>query len=126
MKLEYLPDGSDDCPLSRVYDFDPNQALELQRLVECLADGSRDNLSVHELPFVTSVDDCQLVFNVGERDLGIANINRNRFSCLLTRASWENIVGLMGPFCIPETSNGFQWLDETSEISLLLSPDGLW
>jgi len=127
MKLEHLPDGSTDCPLIRIYDFTVSEATALQAKVTGLGEGSSDSVVVHDLPFVTSIDDCQLLLVVADRDQGVVTVDSaRRFTCGLTRASWKSVVGLMGPFSLPEGSNGYQWLDETSDISLLLSPDGLW
>jgi hypothetical protein len=127
MKLEHLPDGSPDCPLIRLYDFDPSEASTLRTSVAHLGSGSSDSVAVHDLPFVTSVDGCQLVLVVAGRDQGVVKAGTpSQFVCVLTRASWKSVVELMEPFCGPEDSKGYQWLDETSDISLLLSPDGLW
>ena len=41
------------------------------------------------------------------------------------RHSWANVAGLIEPFCKPGAPNRVQWWDETTEISLLPSPDGL-
>jgi len=50
MRLEYLPDGSPDCPLIRLYDFDHHTVIVFRRLVTELRNGSRRELLVHDLP----------------------------------------------------------------------------
>jgi len=45
---------------------------------------------------------------------------------MLSQETWEQIAGLIESFCKSGGLSGYQWLDETSDISLLLSPDGSW
>src|SRR5437867_3317880 len=40
MKLEFLADGSQDCPLIRLYDFDFEEAVSLRQIVASLSDGT--------------------------------------------------------------------------------------
>lgn len=126
MRLEYLPDGSLDCPLIRLYDFDAAAATHLLRLVASLSDGSVGRIVLDERQEITLVDGCKLALVAGGSDHGVVRMAANQFECVLTPASWANVAGLIEPFCEPGVSNSFQWLDETSDISLLLSPDGLW
>lgn len=127
MRLEYLPDGSVDCPLIRLYDFDVSAAMSLLRLVTGLADGSITTIALHEVREIRSVDECRLTLIAGKSDEGVIRLARaNQFECVLTRTSWGYVAGLIEPFCTTGTSDRFQWLDQTSDISLLLSPAGLW
>jgi len=127
MRLEYLPDGSLDCPLIRLYDFDAAAATRLLRLVISLSDGSVGRIILDERQEITVVDGCKLALVAAGSDYGVVKMeSSNQFECVLTPASWANVAGLIEPFCEPGASNGFQWLDETSGISLLLSVDGLW
>ena len=127
MRLEYLRDGSSDCPLIRLYDFDARAVIVLRDLVVELAEGSRRELAVHDLPDVDALGGCQLVLEVGTRNRGvIPERSPTSFRCVLTDASWENVAGLMGPFCEPGASGGFQWLSDEGKVSLLLSGDGHW
>lgn len=127
MRLEYLPDGSPDCPLIRLYDLDPRAVIVLRGRVVELAGGSRRELAVHDLPDVEAVGGCQLVFEVGGRSIGvIPGPSPNSFRCILTDASWENVAELIEPFCEPGQRAAFQWLSDEGNVSLLLSSDGHW
>ena len=127
MRLEYLPDGSPDCPLIRLYDFDHQTVSAFRRLIAELQSGSRQELVVHDLPDVEAVGGCQLVLEVGTRNLGvIPSRSANSFSCILTEAGWENVADLMEPFCEPGHAGAFQWLSGEGEIPLLLSVNGQW
>jgi hypothetical protein len=127
MRLEYLPNGSPDCPLIRLYDFDAMEATRLLHLVISLSDDSVGRIILDEQQEVTSVDGRKLTLVTNRSDHGVVRTRpSNQFECILTRTSWTHIAGLIEPFCGPGVANGFQWLDETSDISLLLSPSGSW
>jgi hypothetical protein len=92
-----------------------------------LRDGSRQELVVHELPDVEAVGGCQLVLEVGKRNLAvIPSRSANSFSCILTEVGWENVADLMEPFCEPGQAGAFQWLSDEGKIPLLLSVNGQW
>ena len=127
MRLEYLPDGSPDFPLIRLYDFDHHTMTGFRRLVAELRNGSRRELVVHDLPEVEAVGGCQLVLEVGKRNLGVIRSRcENSFTCILTEAGWENVADLMEPFCEPGQAGAFQWLSDEGKIPLLLSVNGQW
>ena len=127
MKTEFLPDGSPDCPLLRLYDFDTAQACHLQRLVSDLAAGAVNEVSLQQFLAVEAIAGCCLTLQVGAEDQGIMRDTQSgAFICRLRRSSWERVGELISPFCGQDLAEGFQWLDETSRISWLLSPHGSW
>ena len=122
MKLEYLPDGSLDCPIIRLYDFGTSEATKLWSKVAELGNGLNSNIVLLDLDFILSIDGCQLDFLVAERDRGIITTDiTNQFICVLNKESWKNVKDLIEPFCKDARPNTYQWLDETSNISLLFS-----
>lgn len=127
MKLEYIADGSPYCPLIRLYEFADIETAGLRTKVAELAQGSSISIALHDLNFVTPIDDCELVLIVADDDQGIlASDSDSLFMCMLSQKTWEQIAGLIESFSKSGGLSGYQWLDETSDISLLLSPDGSW
>jgi hypothetical protein len=129
MKLEYLAEGSPDCPLIRLYEFDPVEATRLREAFRCLADGSRKDIPLHEEWWVKSVAGCHLDLRLGAKDLGIVERLPSKFECVLTAEVWLEMVRLTETFCAPSddpSRDAFQWLNEDGEVSLLLSPSGRW
>jgi hypothetical protein len=59
VKLDYLNDGSPDCPLVRLHEFDASDACRLRHTFEELADEVIERI---DLDAVTSVDGTQLRF----------------------------------------------------------------
>ena len=127
MKMEFLPDGSPDCPLIRLYDFDTKQACLLQSLLSNLADGTETEVSLQEALSAEAIEDCNLILQTTDKDHGIVwNAQVGTFLCQLRCSSWESVAELVAPFCVRSVAGTFQWLSQTSSISWLLSPSGLW
>jgi hypothetical protein len=54
-KLEYLPDGSPDCPLIRLFEFDQSEAQQLRQLVKLLVAGNRQDVALQNEEWVKPV-----------------------------------------------------------------------
>lgn len=122
MKLDYLKDGSDDCPLVRLYEFRSAEIQRLLRSFESLASGTAEHIALDE---VESVDGTRLTFTRAARDRGVVQSGPQSFDVVLTPAGWQRCIGLLEPFCEP--SSGYQWLcDDVGRIRLLLSHAGDW
>jgi len=129
MKLEFLADGSDDCPLLRLYDFDRIGAMRLREAFRCLADGSRQSVPLHEEWWIEPLENCQLELRLGTRDLGVVQRLPMRFECVLTRDAWLEAMEKTDPFCTPpqnEPAETYARLNHDGEVSLLLSLTGKW
>ncbi|MBI5687441.1 MAG: hypothetical protein HZC54_20400 [Verrucomicrobia bacterium] len=125
MKLDYLKDGSDDCPLIRLYEFSSVEIQRLRQSFERLANGTAKHVALDEATPVESVDGTRLTFIRDERDRGVVLSSPQSFDMILSPEGWQRCVGLLDPFC--ETSRGYQWLcDDVGQIPLLLSSDGAW
>jgi hypothetical protein len=127
MKLEYLPDGADMCPLVRIYEFDSAAARRLHEVFCSLAAGSIQRIRLDEILSVDGVDGCKLSFSRGTQDRGVVQLGKRDFDVVLTGNGWEQTAGLAEPFR-DNCSCGYQWLTEqaSSDIELLFSPHGDW
>jgi len=125
MKLEYLADGSRDCPLIRLYDFTTAEATQLLAAVAELASGVAEQVDVHGLPFVESVRGCRLALIRRSWDQAVVCVGPSNFECGFTAGTWDNVAGLLEPFC--EDLSGCQWLaGSPGEAQVLLSASGQW
>jgi hypothetical protein len=126
VKLEYLADGSPDCPLIRLYDFTPAEAMALRKAVAELASQQRDRLELQSLPWVDSICGCRLTLKVESWDQAVVCKTRPPdFECGLTAGTWDNVAALIEPFAA--RGGGFQWLTGAPvKCSLLLSCSGQW
>jgi hypothetical protein len=125
VRLEYLPDGSPDCPLIRLFAFTPAEVAALGASVAEMAAGRADQVAVHELPGVIAVGGCELVLRVRGWDQAVVRVGPVAFECGFTAGTWDNLVGLIEPFVA--SANGYQWFARVpGEASLLLSASGQW
>jgi hypothetical protein len=124
MKIKYIDSGSIDSPLIMISETTPEECKSLMDLLYKLSKNELDEIQIHELAEYNSINEPQLTAKVGKRNLGVVQKNQNIFEWILKDVRWDNVAGLIEPFC--QNSSDFQWLDETSEISVLLSPTGHW
>jgi hypothetical protein len=125
VKLEYMPDGSTDCPLIRLYEFDQLEVRRLRQLVKSLVSGDLQDVALQNEVWVEPVGGCGLNLRRGTRDQGIRQSRTLQFECVLTPDGWTNVEGLLEPFCESQTS-GFRWLTHDGRIALLISRNGQW
>lgn len=125
VRLDYLPDGSPDCSLVRLYDFTSAEVAALGAAVADLAAGRSERVAVHEMPGVVAVGGCELVLRARGWDLAVIRVGSVAFECGFTPGTWDNVAGLIESFAAD--SGGYQWLAGVpGEASLLLSVSGQW
>jgi hypothetical protein len=125
MKLEYLADGSRDCPLIRLYEFNQAEVRSLRNLVRSLATGKADSMALQGEVWAESVGGCKLTLRRGTRNQGVREADPLNFECVLSSGGWSNVEGLLDPFCDSHTA-GFQWLTREGNVSLLVTQRGQW
>jgi hypothetical protein len=81
--------------------------------------------------FGETFDNCQSVdrirLRLGLDECGVSAIGGQvRFEWTLSVQGWISAANLVEPFCRRAEGGYFQWLDEHSGISLLLTPNGHW
>jgi hypothetical protein len=128
MKIEFLENGSADCPLIRIYGNEPDVCEQFRQAFEQLANGNIDNVLLTELPGIEPLDGCRLVAQKGRCDRGIICKGGNVFCWMLTPDSWDDVALLIEPFCSDEAV-GYQWLEgfqRATDVRVLVSLDGCW
>lgn len=125
MKVDFLAEGSDACPLIRLYYFLSPEVKCLRDTFIALASGSIQQAKLHQILNVESVDGTRLTFKLSKRDEGVVAQADNHFEVLLTSEGWAAAADLSEPFCKPGV--GYQWLTpHAGKIQLLLSVNGDW
>lgn len=89
MKIEYIPDGSKDCPLILIHGPDVNAIICLRQVCFNLTNGQAEFFVVHDLPGIEREVSCKLVAYAGRRDLGVFRMPEpDSFRWELTATSW--------------------------------------
>ncbi len=127
MEVEFIANGSQDCPIILIHGSDRR---DIQRLGECfdqLANGAIKDLDILTIPGFSSVHCRQLLAAVSSRDVGVQKIGPSFFKWKLTPASWSNVAGLVEPFWREELpSHRHQYLNQLGDISVIMSTDKSW
>ncbi len=122
MFLEFIPEGSHHCPLLILYPSIPEETEKLHQALSNLLADNNTVVDFHTLPFISPVDGCRLSAQVIDEDIGTVLIERtrNHFKWQLTSQGWELVLVLLEPFIKPDCG-GYQWLDDSSKNSVIIS-----
>lgn len=127
MQIEFFPDGSEDCPLILIYGTDVSAVIAFREACANLANGKEQSFAVHELPGFNREESCKLTACVGKHDIGVLRIpEAGNFRWEVTRTSWLNVAGLLEPFCREQSGHAHQYLDRSSDITVIISTDRSW
>lgn len=130
MYLEFIANGHQDCPLLLISPAFPRKTKELSAAEELylmllnLATDYITLLEIHGLTFISPIDGCRLTAQVAEKDYGIVLLEntKNHFTWKLTRQTWKDVLDYLFHFTRPNhEGQGHQWLNETSDISVVIS-----
>jgi len=89
MRLEYLSEGSPDCPLLRLYDFSPPEAQQLYRVLRALTRGALIESTIHQLPFVEPVGGCRLTCHIATSTTLIRSVGNNAWGFSASAETWK-------------------------------------
>lgn len=123
MKFIFHASGSSDCPLLVLTDLQAGDVSRLQKAIAELARGDRLAVPVDDSFGV--IGDIRVRMELGDRDVGILG-QPPHFACSLTASTWDQIEGLLDPFADHADGDRHQWLDDSGEVSLLISTSGMW
>lgn len=130
MKVEFLEDGSPDCPLIRLYGIDPGDFVMLHQEIRRLATREIMQVSVDRLPNFMGVDGCQLSMVSSPTDIGVRRwAEALRFEWQLTPKMWDIASDFTAPFAADLHVGRYQWLAgrhssfgiDVGEIAVLIS-----
>jgi hypothetical protein len=125
MKIEYLAEGSPDCPLIRLFSYTATELEQLRHAFQALATGLLQRVSLERILPVENPGGILLEFVLSDRDIGIVKRSQQTFAMELPSEGWITVAELAES--VSETgSAGHQWLTPAGRIKLLLSPDGSW
>jgi hypothetical protein len=124
MRVEYVHTGAGDAPLLRLFNFTRADLADLIAAFRTLAATGID-LRLAPGEFLTGLNLRTLNARSSDEDLGIVPQEQDGFDWVLTPESWRVVADRAGAL-IPSDPRAFQWLDESSSISVLLSQTGEW
>ena len=125
MKLEYLADGSADCPLLRLFEFSRAEIRRLRDACQQLANRESHAWALHVQPWVAPVGGCEFTWRLSSRDEPVRTLEDGRtFELAQSAEAWLEMSDLLAPFM--DSVAGYQWLVQGSGVNVLISHDGKW
>jgi hypothetical protein len=126
MKIEYLADGADRCPLVRLFDFLPDEVNKLRRMCNELADGRAIEFALHEESWIQPVDGCRFYWRIGQHDVGVTlPVSDTELVLVYSSEVWREVEGKVSQFVDCRTGC-FNWLTMEGDVDVLISMDGTW
>lgn len=104
---------------------DAPAARELAFLLSLLSTGAKARVPIHDAASIRAGEHVELWAQSGSRDTGVREIGPGKFVWVLSRGSWDNVVGLLEPFTQAGCS-GFQDLNDASGPRVLVSTSDTW
>src|SRR5262245_28055469 len=127
MKIEFIRNSTNG-PMIHLSDFSNDEVMEIKEMIDRLSAGEVQSVALHHHALVNPADNCHLTLKPGPENKGITySRDESQFVCTLTKEHYENMSELIRSFAEHALEmEGFEWLDETSEIALLISPSKRW
>ena len=127
-KIKFIAEGSDYCPILQISGTDLETSRELFHEIRALRDGMAGSFLIHEVLGFEECRNPELTLAFAEADRGVQRSSTgDGYTCALSYDGWARVEDFLAPFCRRHSSTtAFQWLDESSDISLLFSPGGGW
>jgi len=125
MKVEFLAEGSAECPLIRLFDLQPGDLERLCQACADLAEGQANEFQLHAQPWVEAIRECRFTWRSSAKDLGVQlPAPGEPFVLWFSDEAWREVQDKLLMFA--GGSNGFNWLTNEGDVNVLISPDGAW
>jgi len=123
MKIDFIKNGNPDCPILRIYG---NREMDYESLINAIKEIINKKKYPVEITALKNFESqIKLNFVLNDFDRGVLSSDYKNFTCELTENTWRDIVEKLIALKNLNAS-GYQWLNESSDISLLVSTDGKW
>ena len=128
MRIEFFPEGNQDCPALLFYGCPSAGVVALIDICRLLAEGQQAEVALHELTGVIPVGDIQVfATNANGRD-GVEQLSDTLFRWRRNREGWLEVADLAEPVAQSNPSEGtrFQYLERNGRVNVIFSTDRAW
>lgn len=128
IRIEFIPDGSDDAPLVLIWGYDISGTRELFHAIRAIRDGREQEIAIHKLPRFEGVAGIEMFARVSDNGGGVTHRRGAAiFDWELSDEKWQRVEDLLAPFCDRYAAPGpFHWLDNSGKISVIFSSGKGW
>jgi hypothetical protein len=123
IRVEFLDDPSIEQSSVRIYGTNSHALALFHMELLGLAQGSKGQCPVHEIPDFCSVNGCTLFVVISDKGEGVRKVSQAfDFVWGLQQAKWFIVAGLVEPFTQSPQQGSYQWLAGTEARYGLSSP----
>jgi hypothetical protein len=128
MRIEFLPDGSHDCPAILLHGCPSAGAEALINTFRSLAEGQQTELALHQLPNLTTVGDIQVFATNANGTAGVQQLSALVFRWRQDREGWLEVAELAEPVAHGDPREGtrFQYLERNGKVNVIISTHRAW
>ncbi len=127
-RIDFFQDGAPECPILQLSGTGTELTTALADKIRSLGEGDIHQFALQQLIGFENCPGPAFYCRASNVDTGITNLEiDDAFACSLTRERWSQIFEWLRPFCSRSyKASAYQWLDESSDIAWLFSPNGGW
>jgi hypothetical protein len=128
VRIEFVPDGSQDCPAILFHGCPSAGAETLINAVRSLAEGPETEVALHQLPDLTPVGDVQVFATNANGRAGVEQLSALAFRWRQDRDGWLQTAELAEPVVCGDGSEGtrFQYRERNGKFHVIFSTDRRW
>jgi hypothetical protein len=128
MRIEFVPDGSHDCPAVLFYGCPSAGAEALINTFRLLAEGLETEVPLHEVPDLYPVGDIQVFATNASGRAGFQQLSPPAFRWRKDREGWLEAAELARPVAHSDPSEGtrFQYLERNGRVNVIFSAERGW
>ncbi len=128
MRIEFLPDGSHDCPAILFHGCSSAGAEALIKTFRSLADNPATEVALHQLPDVSPVGDVQIFATNASGRTGVQQLSAFAFLWRQDSEGWLEAAELAEPVALSNASEGtrFQYLERNGKFNVIFSTSRAW
>jgi len=128
MRMEFVQDGSHDCPALLFYGYPSAGAEALISTFRLLAEGPDAEVPLHDLSDVRPVGDIQVFATNARGRTGVQQLSPPAFRWRKDREGWLEAVDLAEPVAHSDPTEGtrFQYLERYGRVNVIFSTGPGW
>jgi hypothetical protein len=128
MRVEFFPDGGQDCPAILFYGCPSPGAEALIATFRSLAEGPETEVALHQLADLIPVDNIQVFATNGDGRTGVQQLSPFVFRWRKDREGWLEAAELAEPVIHSGRGEGnaFQCLERNGRVNAIVSTHRVW
>jgi hypothetical protein len=128
MRVEFFPEGGQDCPAILFYGCPSSGAEALIAAFRSLAEGPETEVALHQLADLVPVGGVQVFATNADGRAGVQQLSSLAFRWRKEREGWFEAAELAAPVAHSDSRErtSFQYLERYGRVNVIFSTDWAW